>query len=83
MRLQKWFRDNALGILSQVVVAGLVVWATISTLFWIGERSARQNLEDQIRRGSFPASGRSLYARAQYGSGSSLKDIKGAMKIKP
>lgn len=74
MRLQKWFRDNALALLSQMAIAGLVFWAALSTLLWIGERSARESLEAQIRRGVLPASSRGLYIPAQYGSSSSSYD---------
>lgn len=41
MKLQKWFRDHALALLSQVAVAGLVAWGLVSTLLWMGERAAR------------------------------------------
>lgn len=75
MRMQKWFRDNALALLSQVAIAGLVAWGLASTLLWIGERASRQRLEAALYRGTTPASTRGLYAQAQYGSGSSSYDF--------
>ncbi|MGB9589638.1 MAG: hypothetical protein ACPL68_02000 [Candidatus Hydrothermia bacterium] len=75
MKIQGWFRDNALALLSQIAICGLVVWATISTVFWVSERASRQRLEAALYRGAGPASGRSLYTQAQYGSGSSSYDF--------
>lgn len=75
MRLQKWFRDNALALLSQVVVAALVAWGLVSTLFWMGERASRKRLEATLYRGGGPVSSRGLYTQAQYGSGSSSYDF--------
>ncbi len=75
MRLQKWFRDNAMAIMSQVVVAALVAWGLASTFLWMGERSARQRLESALYRGASLTSSRGLYTQAQYGSGSSSYDF--------
>ncbi len=75
MRIQKWFKDNALALLSQVAVAMLVAWGLASTLLWIGERSSRQRLEAALYRGTAPVYTRGLYTQAQYGSGSSSYDF--------
>jgi len=75
MRLQKWFRDNALALLSQVAVAALVAWGLASTFLWMGERASRQRREAALYRGGSPASSRGLYTQAQYGSGSSSYDF--------